>query len=366
MLTQITENEIDAIAAGATVLGTGGGGDPLVGSLIAKRAIREHGPVTVLQVDDLPKDGVVTPVGMIGAPSVSLEKISAAGELLRAIQAYESATGKHVSAVMPIEVGGGNSLLPIAAAAETGLPLVDADAMGRAFPEGQMVTFHLAGYGPGTTVMTDSHGNGVVTSPVDGKWSERIARAICSEMGGSATMIDYAYPGDVVQQCAIPQTLTMAFQIGEILQDRKIPDDEKITHLLHKLDGYRIFRGKVTAIERAVVGGFTRGEARLEGFAEDKGSSLLLNFQNEMLLATKDGELAAVTPDLICVLDDSTGIPITTESLRYGARATIIALPCNERWRTDVGIETAGPRYFGYDTDFVPVEELAAKKEHAA
>lgn len=363
MLTQITETEIDAIAQGATVMGTGGGGDPLVGSLIAKRAIREHGAVTVLQVNELPAAGVIAPVGMIGAPSVSLEKISAAGEMLRAIEVYESATGQTVSAIMPIEIGGGNSMIPIAAAAETGLPIVDADAMGRAFPESQMVTFHLAGYGPGTTVMTDSHGNGVVSSPINGKWSERLARAICSEMGGSATMIDYAYPRDVVQECAIPRTLTTAFQIGEVLQDRKIPDDQKIDRLLERLSGYRVFRGKVAAIERSVVGGFTRGEARLEGFAEDKGSELLVNFQNEMLLAMKDGELAAVTPDLICVLDDSTGIPITTESLRYGARVTIVALPCNERWRTDIGIETAGPRYFGYDTDFVPVEMLAAKKE---
>ena len=43
---------------------------------------------------------------------------------------------------MPIEAGGVNSLLPLALAARLGLPVIDADGMGRAFPELQMVTFH--------------------------------------------------------------------------------------------------------------------------------------------------------------------------------------------------------------------------------
>lgn len=46
---------------------------------------------------------------------------------------------------MPIEAGGVNSMLPIAAAARLGLPLVDCDGMGRAFPELQMVTFTIGG-----------------------------------------------------------------------------------------------------------------------------------------------------------------------------------------------------------------------------
>ena len=36
-------------------------------------------------------------------------------------------------------------MLPIAASARIGLPMVDADGMGRAFPELQMVTFTMGG-----------------------------------------------------------------------------------------------------------------------------------------------------------------------------------------------------------------------------
>ena len=37
--------EIEDIALGAAVLGTGGGGDPYIGRLMATQAIEDHGPV---------------------------------------------------------------------------------------------------------------------------------------------------------------------------------------------------------------------------------------------------------------------------------------------------------------------------------
>ena len=52
---QITASQLDDIALGAAVLGTGGGGDPYIGKLMAKAAIERNGPVTMLdpsEVDD--------------------------------------------------------------------------------------------------------------------------------------------------------------------------------------------------------------------------------------------------------------------------------------------------------------------------
>ncbi|GAA2907110.1 DUF917 family protein [Microbacterium keratanolyticum] len=364
----ITDADIDEIAVGAAVLGTGGGGDPHVGSLMAKRLIRLHGPVRLLAVEELTDDDFVVPVGGIGAPSVSVERIMAESELTAALEAIERAVGRKPTAVMPIEVGGGNSMIPIAAAALAGLPVVDGDAMGRAFPEAQMVTFHLAGYGPGATVLVDHFGNEVVSRPVNGEWSERLARAAVVEMGGGATMIDYAYGGDVVRECAIPGTLTLAKRIGSILRGRsatgdELRDDERIDALCDDLGAYRLFDGKVSDLQREVDGGFTRGAAELDGVGGDRGATFRLDFQNEMLLARRDGQIAAVTPDLIAVLDLATGMPITTDDVRYGARVTVIGIPCDDRWRTPMGLATAGPDHFGYDVDWVPVEQFATQKE---
>lgn len=356
----ISSHDVDDIALGATVLGTGGGGDPHVGALTAKRLIRLHGDVELITLDELTGDDFVIPIGGIGAPSVSVERIMAESELLQALDAGERTTGRKPTAIMPIEVGGGNSMIPIAAAAIAKLPVVDADAMGRAFPEAQMVTFHLAGYKPGATVMTDHHGNEVVTLPIDGRWSERLARAVTVEMGGAATMIDYMYDGDVVREVGIPGTLTLAQRIGSILSARA-GELDPVQQLIRELDAHHLFDGKIIDLQRGFEGGFTKGSAELEGIGDFRGSRFELQFQNEMLLAERDGTVVAVTPDLITVIDASSGRPITTESLRYGTRITVIGLPADERWRTPEGLATAGPEYFGFDTAWEPIETLTER-----
>lgn len=358
----ITETDVERIALGAALLGTGGGGDPHVGALIARRMIRMHGPVPVKNLNELSDDDFVVPVGMIGAPSVAVEKIMSEDELSAVLTLLEQATGRKATAIMPIEIGGGNSMIPIAAAAVSGLPVLDADAMGRAFPEAQMVTFHLAGHGPGFTSMVDCQGNAVLTKPRDGEWSERLARALTIPMGGSVTMADYAYGGDIVRDCALPGTLSLAHDIGKILTASTANEGQRLNELLEKLDGYLLFEGKVVDLKRAFEDGFTKGRATLDGIGNDKGNTFELYFQNEMLLARRNGQVAAVTPDLIAVLDSTTAQPITTESLKYGARVHIIAMPCHEKWRSPEGLAAAGPSHFGYPDPFVPIEVLAGKE----
>ncbi|HEX5500233.1 MAG TPA: DUF917 domain-containing protein, partial [Thermomicrobiales bacterium] len=95
-----------------------------------------------------------------------------------------------------------------------------------------------------------------------------------------------------------------------------------------------------------------RGDVRIAG---DDGA-LTLEFQNEFLLARAGADVLVSTPDLITVLDAETGVPITTEGLRYGFRVVVVAMPSDPRWRTPAGLALVGPRYFGYDVEFAPVE----------
>jgi DUF917 family protein len=98
----------------------------------------------------------------------------------------------------------------------------------------------------------------------------------------------------------------------------------------------------------------------LEGLDEFAGSTMTVRFQNENLVAIRDDELVASVPDLITLIDAETGEPITTERLRYGFRSIVLGIPCDEKWRTDAGVELGGPRHFGYDIEYVPLEELNA------
>lgn len=46
-------------------------------------------------------------------------------------------------------------------------------------------------------------------------------------------------------------------------------------------------------------------------------------FQNENLIAEKDGSVITMTPDLICMVDLETLMPVTTEALKYGKRIRV-------------------------------------------
>lgn len=357
-LTSIGVDDIDDIASGAAVLGAGGGGDPYLGSLIAKYAIEQSGPVELVAPEDVPDDALVLPVAIMGAPTVIIEKPPAGDELVRAVEAISRRVGRPVTHIAFFEAGGLNSMTPIQTAAQTGLPLIDADGMGRAFPELQMVSFTLEGITASPMVLADDKGNTILLETKDNVWAERLARVSTVEMGCGAPVALYPHTGAQTKTAQVPHTVSLARDIGRLIRESRKAHRDAASALVSELGGRVLMRGKVVDVERRTTGGFVRGTAQIEGQATDRGSVMELDFQNENLVARRDGELVATVPDLICVLDADTGAPITTEALRYGFRVSIVGLPCDPRWRTAEGLAVVGPRYFGYDVDYVPVEEL--------
>jgi DUF917 family protein len=358
---KIGKQEIEDIAVGAALLGTGGGGDPYIGKLMALQAIEEYGEVTLLEVDEVPEDALVVPSSMMGAPTVMLEKAPSGEEPIVAFELLEKYLGKKVYATFPIEAGGVNSMLPFALAARLGIPVIDADGMGRAFPELQMVTFYLDGISATPGVFADEKGNTALLSTIDNVWTERIARAATISMGGSIMVAMYSMTGKNLKDSGIRGILKLEEEIGKAIRLAKQNNVNPINEVLNKVGGFELFRGKVSDIDRKTETGFARGIASIEGLNEYKGEKLKLYFQNEHLLAQSDQRVLCVTPDLIAVLDAETGLPITTEGIRYGARCVVIGIPCHPKWRTEKGIATVGPKYFGYDVDYVPVEDLVKK-----
>jgi uncharacterized protein len=351
----IDADVLPALARGCSVLGAGGGGDVYTGMLASRQAIEEHGPVAVLDLDDLPDDGLVMPCGYIGAPTVSIEKLgnTREGEWLR--EGIEQVTGAEVVALMPAEIGGSNGLQPIGWAARIGLPIADADGMGRAFPEVPQATMEIAGVSASPCVLIDERGNKLAISARDGRWLERIARTLSIEFGGRAASTEYTMTVARARGATARGTVTLAAQIGQAMFDA----DDPVAALQDRLGVRRLLEGKVIDVERRVTDGFVRGAAVIEGLRGDAGRLLRLEIQNENLVAMEDGVPRAMVPDIITVIDSHTGAPVHTERLRYGQRVTVLAFPCHEVWRTPRGLALAGPRAFGYEFDYVPIEELA-------
>ncbi len=345
-----------AMARGCAVLGAGGGGDPRIGLLQALQATEECGPVLLVGLDELDEDALIMPCGMIGAPTVHIEKIENGSEGGRLRDHLERLTGRTVAALMSAEIGGSNGLQPISWAARIGLPVADADGMGRAFPLVPQVTMELAGIDPNPCVMTDERGNMIVFRTITGHWMERLARAAAVEFGGAASSTEYTMSVAQARRATVRGSVTLAIRIGQALTEAV---GDPVEALVSETGAWRLISGKISDVERRTTRGFVRGSVVVEGLGDDAGRLIRLELQNENLVALEQGRVLASVPDLITVLDSETADAIATERVRYGQRVTVIAMRCDPVWRSPAGLAIAGPRAFGYEFDYVPVEELA-------
>jgi hypothetical protein len=352
----LDEHSIENIALGAAVLGTGGGGDPYIGMLMARKAIGDYGPVELYELDELNDDDLIVPTAMMGAPTVMVEKMPNGDDLINAFQAVGKYIGEPIRATMSIEAGGLNSVVPIYVAARLRLPMVDCDGMGRAFPEIQMVTHTIFGISSTPFSMSDERGNIVIMETIDNKWTETFARSVAVNMGAMAMIACYAATVGQLKEAAVRGTMSKAEEIGRTIRSARVNEQDPVNTVRKAVGGFLVFKGKIGDVERRTEGGFARGEAHLAGIDDYSGQELTLNFQNEHLVVRIDGEFKVTVPDLIALLDIDTGEPITTEAIRYGYRVAVIAIPCTPKWRTAEGLKLVGPRYFGYDVDYVPVE----------
>lgn len=151
--------------------------------------------------------------------------------------------------------------------------------------------------------------------------------------------------------------MTLSEKIGRIISSDE-STEARLEKLLAETHGVELMSGKIIDISRTVKNGFNFGEIKIEGYDQYENSQMTVYFQNEYLVASKDGEIVVTTPDLITLVEVDTLEPATSDSLKYGKRVRVLGLPADKKWKTELGIKTVGPRYFGYDFDYKPIEEL--------
>ena len=351
------------LALGAAFLGTGGGGDPYVGRLMVQQCLDEGLTVTLIDPDELDDDAFVIPTAMMGAPTVLVEKIPSGEEAIHSLQTLEKHLGRKATATMPIEVGGINSTIPLVVGARLGLPIVDADGMGRAFPQLEMETFGVYGVPAAPLVVSNEYGESAIIQSDDNRTVEWLARGVTIRMGGCAYIAEYAMTGADVKRTAIPRTMTLAIRIGRCLREAKAQHRNPIEALLELLPqtlysyGRVIFTGKIVDLVRETRNGFSLGRMTITSTDRHVGT-MGIEIQNENLIARVDGRVCAIVPDLICVMDTETAEPIPTEQLRYGQRVTVVAVAVPPMMRTPEALAVFGPKAFGLDEPFTPIESL--------
>ena len=356
---------LEDLARGAAFLGTGGGGDPYIGRLLVEQAIEKNGPITILDPEELDDDVCVIPTAQMGAPSVIMERIPAGNECELSLKALEDHLGRKADATMPIECGGINSMIPLLVGAQKRMPVVDADGMGRAFPELQMETFAVYGVSGSPLAIGDERGHSVIIdAKTDNKRMEDLARAMTVQLGGASHIAEYAMTGEEVKRTAVPRTLSLALAAGRALRESHARRSDPVEMLQTAFSTTlysnvrELYVGKIVDVERRVESGFTRGRARIQS---DGASPMEIEFQNENLIAKAGDTILASVPDLICVIEGDTFEPITTERLRYGQRVRVVGVSTPEMMRTPEALAVFGPQGFGLNVDFIPVEERAGQ-----
>jgi DUF917 family protein len=359
-LRYLDEDSVRSIARGAAVLGSGGGGDPYVAMLQAIYAIQKNGPVALVSVDELTDVNRVVSLAGIGASTIGSELIPAASQDVDCFQEAVNQIGENPQAIMAVETGGGNSLIPIACAAKLHLPVVDADSMGRAFPETTMTTFNVFNYRPTPMVLADGFKNVTTIKPTNHSNGEKLARKIAVAMGGRALIAMNMYKGKQIKKAAVRGTISTAERIGNLLSSQswlQNPLDE----LVNILSAKELFVGKVQNVRRDTQNAVTQGDATLIGLEGYAGKTFNLKFQNESLIGLKDHLPVITTPDIITCLNLDDNLPYTVNDLHYGNRIRVIGIPAPKIWRRTRGIELVGPKINGYSFEYQPFERLVGE-----
>jgi DUF917 family protein len=348
----ITGQDVDDLALGSWIIGTGGGGNPYLNHLNVQRMAAAGQTFELIDPASLDDEALVAVVSTMGAPIVMQERLQDSRDVARAVEIMQDYLGRPFDAVMATEIGGSNAFQPLMAAAHLEIPIVDADAMGRAYPEAQMTSFAVGGLRPWPLSLVDPRGVEAVISQVPTwKWMERASRVLTVETGSMAATCKAPRTGAEVKEWAVLNTMSWAIDIGAAVRTARAAHHDPIAATCEATGGRELYRGKIVDVERRTTGGFLRGRAKLDGLDRDAGTAVTLDFQNEWLVAELDGSPIATVPHLICLLDSISGEAVGTETARYGQRVALVGITAPELFTSEAGLRYVGPRAVGYDLD---------------
>ncbi|AMD20162.1 HCR012Wp [Eremothecium sinecaudum] len=354
--------DVDFISIGAYILGCGGGGNTHIDTIELKHIIKNGGRIVVITLDEFDKrtngEGRAINVGYCGSPTISYERLHG-NEILEAVDLIEKWEGRTADAIFLFEIGGGNGLSGLWTAYKRGLPCLDLDLMGRAYPTQWQslpsVINNLKGY-PYVAV---SDGNGLsfmVTSTVNDIQMERVVRDAIDYHGVQCASVEPSMSVEQMKNETIHNPISLSWRIGRAVYIARSRSD------LDNLPNYLIdtfggdgsakclMRAKIIAVDRRLNGGYGYGNVRLES-VEDSDITLRIPFKNENIVAYKKVRGGAEipicsVPDLITLIDTD-GCAIGTQDYRYGLEVFVMAFAPSDKWSTPMGIEIGGPKGFG-------------------
>lgn len=352
---KLSRQDLIDLVDGAAIFSAGGGGDPEIGYKIANTLSEGDYEVKLVDPSEVPDDAVVVNFACVGATTTIAYDSEAA---VKTLQTLEEHVGREAYAVIPVELGGFNTLAAVDVAARRGIAVVDADGAGRAVPEVHLKVYTIDGISLAPMAAADIHAKNlvIVKETRDSKSAERIARTLAAEWGQSAYTARRVLTGKQAKTSPILHTLSKSIRIGMILRKSVDP----VRAVLKETRGFNLFEGVVEKVERETKAGFTWTNVMLRG--TDKSRNLKFEFRakNEILVAYRNENLAAIAPDIVTPVHPETGKCITAEKIKESERLIILGFPAPEKWRTGRGLQLWRDvlQRSGVDATYVPIEQL--------
>jgi DUF917 family protein len=206
----------------------------------------------------------------------------------------------------------------------------------------------------------------IIRNAVDEYRVEDIGRAIAVASGGSAIITMAPMSGAQLGRGVIPGNLSEALLYGRTVREAREAGEDPIDALVAVAGGYKLFEGVVTRSDDRGDRGFNWVEAEFRGVNEFEGNSYRIYVKNENLVGWLNGEVDAVSPDYIYNLDPKTGestLGVGIGGYSVGEEVVIVGVPAPPQWRSPKGVELMGPRHFGFDFDWTPIEELQSQRD---
>lgn len=355
-----TSRDLEDLITGATVLGTGGGGDPNEGLRMLREVIDSGKSIKVIEIDEIVESGIFAVPYYVGtvAPNAVIKKpIRIKDPIRMAYDEFVKVIGSDVVGFIATEMGGGNTPVAMYIASMLNRPVIDGDMIGRAAPELLQSTANIVGISLSPAVVVSETGNIVIVkrySDLDDY--EAIARYISILAGKHAIVIDTPMTKQQAEKAIVRGTISLALKLGKAIREALEMGGDVALTVAKVLNGWVIFRGIIDRYDWRNDGGFLIGNLLVRGVGKWSGMVFRSWIKNEHIIAFVNDKPVVMPPDLIMVLNHEG--PVTNDKLRVGDEVAIAAAAAPAIWRSDKGLELFGPRHFGFNYDYVTVEEL--------
>ncbi|MFW9908728.1 MAG: DUF917 domain-containing protein [Candidatus Thorarchaeota archaeon] len=364
-----TRTDVEDLTTGCTFFGTGGGGDKGLGLNMLYPHVDAG---KVIQIVDVKKigtnDWVACPYysGTIAPPTTEIEALRRRFpwkyfelELAEGLKALEDHMGVKFAAAAPFELGGVNTPAPIDAAVKHDIPCVDGDYSGRAVPEICQNTVCAKGYSMAPLALVDWYGNKtIVHEIVNYEMGERISKALSEAAWGRVGNVAFPVKGKDFHEAIIPGTLSLSFEVGKTIRESRGAGDDPAERIVEKYGGWILFRGTVVGRKWENREGYMFGETEIKGSGIKPGSKMKVWFKNENHMTWLDGRPWIMSPDIIEIIDQKSGEPITNTDIKKGDVVSVIGMKASHPiFREPAGLEVLGPKHFGFNVDYVEIEK---------